>query len=165
MAEGNGSGAKAFGGMAILAVVGTMTGVVTAVVRPMNQRIAALEKQIHSHIGIKDHPLVQTEGIRHNREAITAIQGQMHTDDQREQVDARRMGEIEVELRALREISDVRAEQEITGISELRKWAAAHDLRVVALNAAQWERIRSLERKVFGSTIPIEQGPDTGGGP
>jgi len=34
-------------------------------------------------------------------------------------------------------------------------WEKDHDKRVVGLNAAQWERIRAIERKVFGQPVDL----------
>ena len=39
-------------------------------------------------------------------------------------------------------------------MEKMQDWQSDHDLRVRGLNAAQWERIRSLERQVFGGIPP-----------
>lgn len=48
-------------------------------------------------------------------------------------------------------------------ISVSEGWRDNHDKRVVGLNAAQWERIRALERKVFGQPGMVKFGAPPGG--
>lgn len=43
-----------------------------------------------------------------------------------------------------------------------QEWQDDHDLRVRGLNSAQWERIRSLERQVYGKSMPISIGEAPG---
>ena len=43
-------------------------------------------------------------------------------------------------------------------IATLQEWQSAHDLRVVGINAAQWERIHAIERQVFGAPAPTLTG-------
>ena len=38
-------------------------------------------------------------------------------------------------------------------------WIGEHDRRIEARDAAQWERIKSLEREIFGQAAPITIAP------
>lgn len=38
-------------------------------------------------------------------------------------------------------------------------WVGEHDRRIEARDAAQWERIKSLERVIFGQAYPVTQHP------
>jgi len=134
----DGSGAKAFGGvMAVLAVLGTMSGVVAAIAFPTHLRISSLQKQVES---MNARMAADDIRERHDAASIAAI-GQQFV-------------QVETRFNAAKERSDDRALQETKAIESLRAWAAAHDLRVVALNSTQTERLRVLERKAFGDGSP-----------
>jgi len=45
-----------------------------------------------------------------------------------------------------------------------RAWQQDHDIRVVGLNAAQWERIKANERAIYGASSPVEFGKAVGSG-
>lgn len=45
-----------------------------------------------------------------------------------------------------------------------RAWQQEHDIRVVGLNAAQWERIKANERAIYGRSNPVEFGKAIGSG-
>lgn len=67
MAELNG-GAKAFGGiMAVLAILGTTIGAIAAIVRPINDRLRAVEATVAVHVVKDDHPIKQVEQLEQLR--------------------------------------------------------------------------------------------------
>ena len=46
--------------------------------------------------------------------------------------------------------------EEKQSIRELEKWSATHDMRVRAVNAEQYERLKALERAVYGKAVRNE---------
>ncbi len=99
MAETN--GAKAFGGIAaIIAIIGTIGGIMLAITRPLSQEMTSV------------------------------------TETQNKEV-------ARWQLKA----------------DKFDDWKSEHDRRIEARDAAQWERIKSLERVVFGKTLPITIAP------
>lgn len=95
MAETN--GAKAFGGIAaIIAIIGTLGGIMLAITRPLSQQMTSVTE-------------TQTK----------------ETDRWQHEVD------------------------------KYDAWIGEHDRRIEARDAAQWERIKSLERAIFGKALPI----------
>lgn len=79
----------------------------------------------------------------------------------------------DAEIEALAE--RIHKENELTGrandiqLTEIRRrlgsieaWQKTHDSRVVGLNAAQWERIKGLEREVFGKAAGVSFGAALG---
>lgn len=151
----SGAGAKAFGGiMAVFAILGVTCGVVASITIPMAQRIDQLERQIHAHVEERDHPLFQTEGIERNREAIRQIVVRMEEDDQRERDDTAALADLNAHLSAVDKTASADTTEARRRLAVIEGWITEHDLRVVGLNAAQWERIRALERNTYGEPPP-----------
>lgn len=59
--------------------------------------------------------------------------------------------EVETQFKGLREIMNIRFELLAQRVRDGEMWQADHDLRVRGLNSAQWERIRALERELYGA--------------
>ena len=49
-------------------------------------------------------------------------------------------------------------------VLNLEQWQTEHDQRVVGINAAQWERLKALERQVFGKPLSVGFGEVLGSG-
>jgi len=96
-----------------------------AIMRPMNQQLDMM------------------------KENITAINGRMEHDDLRERLDAGQLSHLMAMTKAAAEAE----KEEKIAIRDLQLWSADHDMRVRALNAAQWERIKSLERQLYGKAV------------
>ncbi len=125
MAADNQSASAAIGIISVIAIIGSIGGIMFSINRPMAQRIDQLERQLAS------------------------VTVRMEHDDERERMDAALMAHLGAE-----------GESEQAAIARLdsslalgRLWMQQHDLRVVALNAAQWERIKALERDVYGDPV------------
>jgi len=130
MASDRGGSAAAIGIMSVIAIIGSVGGIMFSINRPMAQRIDQLERQLAS------------------------VTVRMEHDDERERSDAALMAHLgaegESEQAAIARLDD--------SLELMRLWMERHDLRVVALNAAQWERIKALERGVYGK--PVRNGSD-----
>ena len=72
--------------------------------------------------------------------------------------------EMEARLDTLRKVAAVHQKYIDKHIASAEAWQDNHDLRVRGLNAAQWERIRALERSEYGQAETIEQGVAVGAG-
>ncbi len=127
MASDRSSNAAAIGIMSVIAIIGSVGGIMFSINRPMAQRIDQLERQLAS------------------------VTVRMEHDDERERSDAALMAHLgaegAAEQAAIAKLGD--------SLALVRRWMEKHDLRVVGLNAAQWERIKALERKVYGKTVSI----------
>lgn len=122
MADGHDrSSAAAVGVISVIAIIGSLGGLMLAINRPMAQRIDQLERM------------------------VTNMVGRMESDDQRERMDAATLAHLASEGNA--EQSAIRKLEAAEGLG--REWMQEHDLRVRGLNAAQSERLRALERVVF----------------
>ncbi len=60
---------------------------------------------------------------------------------------------------------DVRLSRLEKDTDNSQAWMNNHDLRVRGLNSAQWERIKSLEREVYGYPMPVAIGEASGAKP
>ena len=131
----NGSGAKAFGG--IVALVAVIAGVY-AMVEPQSQRMDFLSSQ------------------------LLAIEKHMALDDKREREDqgqfsatAERFKEVETQFTALQHLMAVQFKHTDRDIFHLQGEADLIERwrnRIQALDATQSEKIRTLERMVYGET-------------
>ena len=136
----NNSSAKAFGGVAaILAVVAG----IYAMTEPMSQRVDFLERQIGT---------MRTEMLEHG--SRQAHPGMLQLYGQHSE----RFKEVETQFRSLRDLSDLQFTLLRNGATKATEWRERHDLHVAPLNAAQWERIRALERKVYGQPGKVTSG-------
>lgn len=116
---------------ALLAIV---TGVY-AMVEPMGQRIDFLAEelaQLRSSMAIDD-----TRETRDQREAAAMVE---------------RFTEVETQFRGLREVVDVRLTHLESDAHIKTTWINTYDAEVRGRNAAERERIKSLERVVYGSS-------------
>ncbi len=141
MADNRGGSAAAIGIMSVIAIIGSVGGIMFSINRPMAQRIDQLERSLASF-------KTESAGLH----AGTTMR--MEKDDDRERSDAALMAHLgaegESEQAAIARLDD--------SLELMRLWMERHDLRVVALNAAQWERIKALERGVYGK--PVRNGSD-----
>jgi hypothetical protein len=122
---------------AITVVVGLLAVIagVYSMVEPMGQRIDFLEREL--------------ERSRTQLAAHAAITGHVAM-VQRHAEAGERFKEVETQFSGLREVVGVRLDRLDKDRDTFAKWQNEHDLRVVGLNAAQWERIKALEREVYG---------------
>ena len=127
MADKGGGSAAAIGIMSVIAIIGSVGGIMFSINRPMAQRIDQLERQLAS------------------------VTIRMEHDDTRERSDAALMAHLGAEG-AAEQAAIARLDD---NLKLVRRWMELHDLRVVALNAAQWERIKALERNVYGQAVRI----------
>jgi len=122
--------------MSVIAIIGSVGGIMFSINRPMAQRIDQLERSLASF-------KTESAGLH----AGTTMR--MEKDDDRERSDAALMAHLgaegESEQAAIARLDD--------SLELMRLWMERHDLRVVALNAAQWERIKALERSVYGNPV------------
>ena len=125
--KGGGSSAAAIGIMSVIAIIGSVGGIMFSINRPMAQRIDQLERQLAS------------------------VTIRMEHDDTRERSDAALMAHLGAEG-AAEQAAIARLD---STLALVRTWMEKHDLRVVGLNAAQWERIKALERNVYGQAVRI----------
>jgi len=134
--EKGSSSAAAIGIMSVIAIIGSVGGIMFSINRPMAQRIDQLERSLASF-------KTESAGLH----AGTTMR--MEKDDDRERSDAALMAHLgaegESEQAAIARLDD--------SLELMRLWMERHDLRVVALNAAQWERIKALERSVYGNPV------------
>jgi len=65
----------------------------------------------------------------------------------------------------LANLIDVQLSEIARRMDKAERWEEAHDLRVRGLNSAQWERIKFLERTVYGKPAPVVSGEAPGAGP
>ncbi len=132
----NSSGSKAFAG--VIVVVALITGV-GAIVRPMQQQINSLEQQVlreqrqldarhTSHVLLDAHPGALA----------------MHAKTME------RFSEVETQFAGLREVVGIRQMIDEKRLDEIDRWHLEHEIRVVGIDASQWERIKALERAVYG---------------
>ena len=56
---------------------------------------------------------------------------------------------LQLEMRLLQQIRDAKLDAILKRLDKAELWMVDHDKRVVGLNAAQWERIKALERVVY----------------
>lgn len=97
------------------------------------------------------------------------IRAAMAEDDIREREDKgdlaamqEKFKEVGAQFKGLRELIDVRLFQLEKDRDKGQAWQADHDPRVRGLNAAQWERIKALEREVYGKSVGIMTGEAEG---
>jgi len=124
--------------MSVIAIIGSVGGIMFSINRPMAQRIDQLERSLASF---------KTENAANH--ANTTVR--MEKDDDRERADAALMAHLGAEG-AAEQAAIARLD---ASVKLVRQWMETHDLRVVGLNAAQWERIKALERNVYGQAVRI----------
>ncbi len=100
---------------------------------------------------------------------VADIRLSMGLDDIREREDKGELAgmqekfkKIETQFDGLQRLLDQRLSQLEKDSDRNQEWKSDHDLRVRGLNAAQWERIRALERRVYGTPLPISIGAGAG---
>ena len=118
------------------------------------QKLMSVGGSIQEHFQGEGHP--QTiAGVMNNKGAIVGLdvtlQREMRLLDDRQvgsllSLDAR----LQTEMRLLNQSQNVEVGELARRIAVTEGWTVDHDKRVIGLNAAQWERIKALERKVFG---------------
>ena len=116
--------------LTVLAGICAVVAGVYAMVEPMGQRIDFVQK------------------------GISEIRLALGKDDEREMDDVHsfsavleRFKEVETQFRWLKEVTDVRLEHLEERAARLSDWKDAHG------NDSQWERIRALERAVYGQPL------------
>ncbi len=147
MVNANGSRA-AVGIISVIAIIGSLGGVMVAITTPMHQRVSTLEALLKSSELRQDYV---------NRANTVRFEN----DDIREREDQGQFAAMSERINSVETKNDIAAESEVAALNrlhahvdKLRDWQADHDKRVRGLNAAQWERIRAIERKVFGNPGP-----------
>lgn len=118
-------------GFVVLASLLAIIAGVYAMVEPMGQRIDFLSTQMKTHAVLQAH-----EGAAADLAKIVE-----------------RFSEVETQFRGLRELTDLQFTLLRADTEKGKSWRDGHDLRVAPLNAAQWERIKALERAVYGKEI------------
>lgn len=142
MPDLNNTGAKAFGG--VVALVAVVAGVY-AMVEPMSQRIDFTGERITEHATQHAH-----EGAIRDLARFTE-----------------RFNEIETQFKAQRETTVKTEERTNARLDKLeqRLLIVEPDLtEKTAIDAAMWERIKSIEREVYGRPKPITMGEALGAG-
>ena len=95
-------------------------------------KLMSVEASIQEHFQGEGHP--QTiAGVMNNKGAIVGLDVSLQR-----------------EMRLLNQSQNVEVGELARRIAVTEGWTVDHDKRVLGLNAAQWERIKALERKVFG---------------
>lgn len=125
MAESNNTGRTGF---VVLASLLAIIAGVYAMVEPMGQRIDFVNEQVKAHSGLHAH-----EGGVGDLAKIVE-----------------RFSEVETQFRGLRELTGLQFELLRADVEHLKIRREDHELRVGGLNAAQWERIKALERAAYG---------------
>lgn len=127
--------------LTVLAGICAVVAGVYAMVEPMGQRIDFVQKD------------------------LTEIRLALAKDDEREMDDVHsfsavleRFKEVETQFRWLKEVTDVRLAHLEERMSQMSSWKDAHG------NDSQWERIRALERAVYGKPLPRNGGTIEGSG-
>lgn len=87
---------------------------------------------------VDGHPKVQQEAILSLKSNLARVEMASTTHV-----------EIDAIVSSMKEKSEILNDE----INLVRKWQREHNQRVVGLNAAQWERIKGLERKVFSEKM------------
>jgi hypothetical protein len=137
----NGNGWKA---LAVVPLFFAIVAGVYAMTVPTWQRLDQLEKadakveqRLATHEATYGHPLVMSD-LATMRESFREVETQFDGD--------RKLNELQFTL--LRE--------DVKGIEV---WMDIHDARVREFDAAQWERIKALERNVYGQPQSVVIGP------
>jgi outer membrane murein-binding lipoprotein Lpp len=117
---GNTNGGMVTKGLLVVASFLALLGGIASVVRPMAEQIDALATQVEAL-----------------RASISA-----HVDGHPARVD-QKIDSVVEKIDKLDELATQR-------ILRLEEWQLSHEQKVTEANAAQWERIRSLERIQFG---------------
>ncbi len=135
-----------------LAVIGGFSsGYIRDQDRMQEQQKESISREIEQayHTGQQDAKLEDAQKV--TKELDITLQREMRLLDERADEKVRGMDErLQMEMRLLGEADKVRLDQMVATIVRILTWQDQHDKRVVGLNAAQWESIRSLERQVFG---------------
>ena len=64
--------------------------------------------------------------------------------------------EVETQFRGVRELIDLEHKRQDGDLEEMHEWRILHEDRGSLSDARQWERLRFLEREVFGKEVPTE---------
>ena len=123
-----------------LVMLGSTYQMLQSETQPLNQRIDFLERQL----GDARDEMIRHEELRIHAGALADV-AQL----------SEKFTEVETQFRALRELLGTQVGHLDNELSLSRGWRDAHDLRVVGLNSAQWERIKALERQVYGIVVPV----------
>lgn len=132
------NGLKAFGG--VLVVITIILGVY-GMTEPMGQRITFLKDQVES--------LRKELDVHRTTDAHSGARASLATINTK-------FAEVETQFKWLRDTTNIRLGQLEAQTLTDREWMAKHDLRVAPLNARQWERIKALERTIYGKTRSTE---------
>lgn len=130
--SGNGNGTKAFG--AVVAVVAVIAGLY-AMIEPMGQRIDFLEGQIvELRIQARQHSEI---------EGHVGVLSSLATQQAK-------FAEVETQFAGLREVTEARLAVITSRALRAETLRDTHLVESAGRNAAQWERIKSLEREMYG---------------
>ncbi len=138
-----------YGMLAILAVIGGMS----AIVLPMQQSIDGLRMVLAEHRSAKGHSPT-TAVLAAVKQDFKEVETQFRA--QRDLLD-RTDAKVGEQAKILRELEGLllrtheRLQSNIEQMSVTDSWIREHDLRIPGTDSAQWERIRALERQVYGS--------------
>lgn len=126
--------------MVTLAAIAAILAGGFAISKPMSQRLDFLERVLTAEEGRnKEHALLQQHPG-----------AQAHLSAMKE-----RFSEVETQFKGLREVADVRLAKLDEAVGIIQVWRFEHEARVRALDAAQWERIKAIERALYG-TVGVE---------
>lgn len=166
-ASKNNNAKVVYGLLTIVAVIGGMS----AIVLPMQQSIDGLRSVVAEHRLSKGHSPTTAElaAIRENlKEVETQFQAMRDLFDSRfnnskahrDRIDERVTERGRMMTPLLIRTSE-RLKSNIEQMVITARWIREHDLRVPGTDSAQWERIKALERRVYGSSqSPLgEKGP------
>lgn len=170
----NGNGGKSWAGVIVVIVTlgGTLGGAILhfhnaamqttqAFIAVQTERMKALEHrlvEVESHAKEEGHPgkiIAMVEKIQKEIDFI-ADELKSHKGSSGHPAVIRDIAKISESLSSLSikleiQIGDLKRRLEGT-----EKWEEDHDRRVVGTNAAQWERIKALERAVFGDKNSVQ---------
>jgi hypothetical protein len=158
----------------VVAFIGLVGGIISwGLITNQNRTDEVLSKLSDSFVAhIRDgHPQRVEQKAANNAENIAKLDRELKSDIkyldttlQREmrQEDARILTSLEALDQRLQNEMGFRQEKIVVIVEELKRrmheveaWEKDHDKRVVGLNAAQWERIKALERKIFGQAESV----------
>lgn len=153
----------------------TIAGMVHAMsLQPLAEGIARNSIAQLRHESLEGHP----ESIRDTavlRNDVDRIDNELETLDTTLQREMRLLDDtgqsridhldtlLQREMRLLLDSRAVEAQAMKERVSTIEQWVADHDKHTLGLNAAQWERIRALERAEYGDAQPISHGEPRNG--
>lgn len=100
-----------------------------------------------------------TGDIEHVRDEIYALKEELVRQGIKEDMAQGDLATMKEALKTVRGLMAVQKENDERRLNILEAWISEHEARIRALDAAQWERIKALERITFGAPGPCS-GPE-----